>query len=51
MPVLGQTGNAFASFESEVVQEHFIVLLHLEHPTLETGLQAASTSTTVGRSR
>ena len=48
MQILGKTGNAFAGFELEVVQEHFIVLLHLEHPTLETGLQAASTDKRLG---
>ena len=33
MPVLGKTGNATAGTELEVVQEHFIVLLHLESLT------------------
>ena len=33
MQVLGQTGNATAGSEFEVVQEYFIVLLHLEPQT------------------
>ena len=43
MPVLWRKGNTTAGSELEVVQEYFIVLLHLEHHTLETSLQAAST--------
>ncbi len=48
MSVLWQKRNATAGSELEVVQEHLIVLLHLEHHTLETSIKAVATGMMVG---